>query len=112
MDARRTGRPAAEQAEQSRVEAEQLAREKQEVNRREAEAAAAKQPSKTDPLVTETADERRAKAGVKRYRTVHGGNLTDPSTLKVFTPEGNTKSELTSWMEYQIKHNKLEVSEE
>ena len=93
----------------------QLAAERELVDRREAEAKANAAGAdvvevadvKTPEQLAAEAAEARTAVGVRFYVTVGGSALTDPSTMKVFTKDQATKSELTGWLEFQIAHNKI-----
>lgn len=76
-------------------------------------AEAVKAGATQEDLETKAAAEREATAAQlakgkqKYYKSVHGGTLIDPETLKVFTGDNGVKSPLTSWLDFQIKNGKI-----
>lgn len=92
----------------------QLALEKEEVAKRQDKAAAvvteeARLAAAQEQVAADAAE--RAKAGKRRYRSVFG-HMIDPDTQKEFNTDDETKSELTSWLKYQIDNGKIVEADE
>jgi hypothetical protein len=69
------------------------------------------EPAKAPAAKVIDVEAARKSAGVRFYRTVNGGRITDPGTGKQFSST-SIKSEMTGWLEFQIANNKIEEDKE
>lgn len=110
----------AAQEAQARADEEQLEREKASVLQREKAAVGVNIVATlpTEPELLAAAAQARADDAASRdeagtaYYISKVGHMIDPDTGKEFNTDKGTKSHLTSWLDFQIKHDKIELEKD